>query len=127
MHELSIASAIVSEVSDALAAHGGGRVTAVTVRVGRLSGIVPGALVFGFEVAREGTPLAGARLHVERVPIVVWCATCEGAVTLDEPRFVCPTCGSATPELLGGRELEIASFEMDGDVQPERQASEATP
>ena len=61
MHELSIAESVV----DAVRARTADRhVTTVRLQVGRLSGVVPEALVFCFELATEGTPLEGARVTV---------------------------------------------------------------
>ena len=62
MHELSIAESIVQ----AAGAHAGGRrVRRVQVKVGELARVAPAALAFAFDLAAEGTPLAGAALEVE--------------------------------------------------------------
>lgn len=41
------------------------RVTAVHLRLGALAGVAPEALLFCYDVAVEGTPLAGSRLVIE--------------------------------------------------------------
>jgi hydrogenase nickel incorporation protein HypA/HybF len=48
----------------------GNRVTLLSVRVrlGPLSGVVAEALQFAFDVAAEGSPIAGARLEIEAAP-----------------------------------------------------------
>ena len=63
MHELAITQGVVDAVT---ARTGTARVAAVTVRVGRLSGVVPDAMRFCFDLVTESTPLAGARLEVEQ-------------------------------------------------------------
>ncbi len=124
MHELSVASALVAQAERAAVAAGSGRVVAVRVRLGRLSGLVPDSLSFGFEVAATGTALEGARLEVERVEPVVWCTPCGAAVTLASPtRFRCPVCDTPSAELLAGRDLELTSLEVE-DL-PEREGSRA--
>ena len=40
----------------------------VLIRIGPLSGVVPDALRFAFDVAVEGSPIAGACLDIEEVP-----------------------------------------------------------
>ena len=85
MHELSVAIALVSQAEQAARAAGAERVVAVRLRLGRLSGLVPDSLQFGFDIAAVGTVLEGARLEVERVEPVIWCPTCEAAVTLASP------------------------------------------
>lgn len=123
MHELSIARAVVAEVEDAARAHDATRIGSVTLRVGRLAGVVPGALTFGFEIASESTILEGAELIIDVEPTVVWCPVGEHQVELPDLRFVCPEHGCATPELLSGRQLEIARFEIvDPDPSGDRPA-----
>jgi hydrogenase nickel incorporation protein HypA/HybF len=66
MHELSIAVSLVEAVCDELPQWGRNvTVRRVVVRVGPLSGVVSSALAFAFDVAAEGTLIAGARLEIE--------------------------------------------------------------
>ena len=111
MHELSSARAVVAEVEDAARLHGADAVRSVTLAVGRLAGVVPAALTFGFELASVATMLDGAELIIEIEPTVVWCPAGEHQVELDDMRFVCPEHGCPTPELLSGKQLEIVRFE----------------
>ena len=90
-----------------------GSVAAVHVRVGPLSGVVPDALLFSYDVACEGTPLAGSRLIIEEVPLVVFCPRCETERTLDEVRLLCPECDTPTPDIRRGRELLLVALEME--------------
>ena len=76
MHELSIATNIVEIASQHVREAGGGRVAAVTLRIGRLSCVHEDALRYSFELVREGTPLAGADLRIVAVPVRVWCPRC---------------------------------------------------
>jgi hydrogenase nickel incorporation protein HypA/HybF len=67
MHELSIALSLIDAVCDELPRLGPNvAVRSIRVRVGPLSGVVPDALAFAFEVAAAESPLAGARLDIER-------------------------------------------------------------
>ncbi|MEV5840784.1 MULTISPECIES: hydrogenase maturation nickel metallochaperone HypA [unclassified Streptomyces] len=112
MHELSIATAIVEQADEWARADGADTVSTVSVRVGELSGVVPDALDFAFEMARDGTALAGARLVVEQVTARAWCGPCgeEFAVGMP-PFFWCPRCDRPSTELRSGRELEITAVE----------------
>jgi len=65
MHELSIAMSLVDAICDELPKLGSVTVRSVRIRVGALSGVVPDALTFAFDVAADGSPIAGARLDVE--------------------------------------------------------------
>ncbi len=121
MHELSIAVSLIETASDELGKAGGRapRVLALHLRLGLLSGVVKEALLFSFDLAAEGTPIAGARLDIEEVPVVVFCAGCAAPRTLATIQdFRCPVCGQPTPEVLSGRELELKSMEVSVDDDP---------
>ncbi|MFF5477589.1 hydrogenase maturation nickel metallochaperone HypA [Streptomyces sp. NPDC012935] len=112
MHELSIATAIIERAGELARADGTESVSAVTVRVGELAGVVPDALDFAFEVARDGTPLAEARLVVEQIPAQAWCSRCAEEFPVGMPPFFwCPRCDEPSSDLRSGRELEIAGIE----------------
>lgn len=115
MHELSIAQSVVSTVR---AAVGGRRVIAVTLRIGPLAGVVPDALMFGWDVVTSGTPLEGARLDVERVPVEIMCAGCgtTGERTASPP-WRCAACDGVCAPLGDGRTLEVGSVEVEDDVE----------
>jgi hydrogenase nickel incorporation protein HypA/HybF len=91
----------------------GQRVDAVHVRVGALSGVVKDALLFSFEVAAAGTPISGARLVIEVVPLVVRCASCAEERELEGFPLACPVCGSPTPDVVRGRELDLVALEVE--------------
>ena len=117
MHELSIAHSLVEAVCDALGADASaasGRVREVRIAVGRLSGVVPDALLFCYDIAAAGTPLAGSSLVIEAIPIAVWCAACEAERELpDGARFRCPVCDRPSGDIRRGRELDVVSFTLD--------------
>jgi hydrogenase nickel incorporation protein HypA/HybF len=64
MHELSIAQSIVELAWERA---GERTVTRVIVEIGARAAVVPDALHFCFELACEGTPLAGAALEIIRL------------------------------------------------------------
>ena len=115
MHEMSIAHGLVEAVTEATVARGGVRVTRVKVRIGCVSGVVPEALAFAYEVAIDGTMLDGSVLEIERVPLTLSCGTCgESACEDGAPQFVCPSCGDLAA-VLHGRELELIEMEIDDE------------
>ena len=68
MHELSIAVNIVDIACEEAERQGDSRVDAVYLNLGALSGVVKEALLFSWELACEGTRIAGARLAIRDVP-----------------------------------------------------------
>lgn len=65
MHELSIAVSIVDAVCEELQRRGDPKLLAVHLTMGALSGIVKESLLFAYDAACEGTPLAGTRLVID--------------------------------------------------------------
>jgi hydrogenase nickel incorporation protein HypA/HybF len=123
MHELSIAASIVEAVTESAAAYPGARVKEVRLRLGVLASVVEDSLKFCWEIATEGTALAGAALVVKMLPVVIHCAVCGVDVELDGVQsFRCPRCGEPAMDLRQGRELEIEAIEIEEPEtdQPER-------
>jgi hydrogenase nickel incorporation protein HypA/HybF len=113
MHELSIAMGIVEAALDEAQTRGV-RVSAVHLRLGALSGVVKDALLFSYEIACQDTALAGSRLVVEDVPVMVFCPQCKEKRTLPSVQsFCCPECGAPTRDVLQGKELEVFALEVE--------------
>lgn len=90
------------------------KILSVRLKVGALSGVVEGALQFGYEIATDGTPLAGSQLVVETLPVVIYCKQCDALRPLDGVQsFRCPVCNTPSGDIRQGRELEIESVEVE--------------
>ena len=112
MHELSIAMGIVEAAAEE-AQKRCVKVSAVHLRLGALSGVVKDALLFSYEVACQDTDLAGSKLIVEDVPVVVFCPTCNDTRELVSMQsFTCPVCNTPTMNILQGKELEVYALEV---------------
>ncbi|GMB08184.1 hydrogenase maturation nickel metallochaperone HypA [Thermolongibacillus altinsuensis] len=111
MHELSIAQNLVELVIEAAENTGMKRVHSVYLKLGVLSGVAREALEFSFDVVIQGTPLEGAKLVIEDVPVKVFCPACQEAHVLPEPfPMRCPVCGTRTSQVLEGLEMELFSL-----------------
>ena len=118
MHELSIAMSIVEAAVDE-AQRRGVQVSAVHLRLGALAGVVKDALLFSYEVACQNTPLAGSKLIVEDVPVVVFCPQCKEKRTLTSVQsFACPECDTPTMDIVQGKELEVFALEVEDEEVP---------
>ncbi len=113
MHELSIAMSIV-EVAQEEALERGVQVNAVHLKLGALAGIVKESLLSCYEMACLDTPLKGSRLVIEDVPVVVFCPACQAPRSLSSTQpFSCAECGTPTPQVIQGRELEVVALEIE--------------
>ena len=114
MHELSIAASIVDAVTETAAAYPGAQVREVRLRVGALASVIEDSLQFCWGVSTEGTPLAGAKLVVRMLPVIIRCPACGVDEELPGVQsFRCPRCGAPAADLRQGRELEIEAIEID--------------
>ncbi|MGI8459648.1 MAG: hydrogenase maturation nickel metallochaperone HypA [Propionibacteriaceae bacterium] len=108
MHELAIMQSVVDLVVERTA---GRPVAAVRLEIGRLSGVVPDAMDFCFELIVAGTPLDGSTLQITETPGRAACRTCGDRFEVDDLILLCP-CGSADVAVVAGRELLVTSVEM---------------
>jgi len=92
---------------------GATRVYSITLRIGALSGVVPEALEFAFEALAPGTMAESARLVVEHVPARFSCTTCGKEFVAGELFSLCPDCQTPSNDLRSGREMELASLEIE--------------
>lgn len=114
MHELSIAMSIV-DLAQEEAEQRGVRVTGVHVKVGALSGVVKDALLSSYDMVCFETPLKGSTLHVEDVPVVVFCPACRTERPIYSIQlFCCAECGAPASEIVRGKELEVVALEIEG-------------
>jgi hydrogenase nickel incorporation protein HypA/HybF len=110
MHEMSITQSVV-EICES--SSGGRRVTAVTLEIGDLAGVVPESIEFCFDACTRGTLLEGATLAIERLPALGRCHGCGAEFSLQALFDPCPGCGGYGVELLSGEELRVKDLEVE--------------
>ncbi|MDN5345521.1 MAG: hydrogenase nickel incorporation protein HypA/HybF [Clostridia bacterium] len=111
MHEL----ALIQEILDTVMARAWqsevSQVTLIKLSVGKISGALPQALEFGFDAAKRGTPLEGARLVIEEVEPLLQCNSCQQTFTSDGWAFICAACGGSDVRIIKGQEVILEYFE----------------
>jgi hydrogenase nickel incorporation protein HypA/HybF len=113
MHELSIALSIIEMAQEESDRRGGAQVQAVHLRLGLLSGVVKEALLSSYEMACHATPLEGSQLLIEEIPVEVFCPKCDAERPVSSIQwFCCPECGTPTPTVVRGKELEVVALEI---------------
>lgn len=109
MHELGITRNIVAIVHEAAK---GRRVERVTVEIGLLSGVVPDAIRFCFEIVARGTAADGAALEIQEIPGRARCAACGGEFEIVSLLAAC-ACGSRRMVRLHGEEINVRSMVIE--------------
>jgi hydrogenase nickel incorporation protein HypA/HybF len=109
VHELAITESLVSTVRERIGDDA--KVRRVRLIVGKLSGVVPDALMFCFDVCAKGTPLEGALLEIDEIAARARCRECDQETVIEDAIPLC-RCGSPDIALLSGQELRIKEVEV---------------
>ena len=109
MHELAITCNIVELVAEAAQ---GRKVTRVTVEIGKLSGVTPGAIAFCFPEVARGTEAEAALLDIREIDAAARCDICGTEFPTPSMLTACP-CGSLRFQRVIGEELNVKSIELD--------------
>jgi hydrogenase nickel incorporation protein HypA/HybF len=109
MHELGITQEIV-EICCRRSE--GACITRIVLEIGKLSGVLPDAVRFCFDLCSEGTMAEGAQLEIIEPLGSAHCRECGNLVQLLSPWGICE-CGSTNLEWLSGEELRIKEMEVN--------------
>ncbi len=112
MHELSLAMDLVEQLTEVAARENASEVTEINVVIGAMSGVERVPFEFAFPEAARNTPMEGAVLNIEEVPVVIRCSDCSGETEIDELLMVCPKCNSVSVEVIQGKEFLVKSMEV---------------
>jgi hydrogenase nickel incorporation protein HypA/HybF len=118
IHELSVTNAVLEIALDHAGRIPGQKIThirAIKLKVGEMRDIVDEFMQQYFSYVSRGTLAEGARLDIERVPIVYECSVCttQYPVTFKQlGNCKCPRCGENKAQLITGREFSIEGIEV---------------
>jgi hydrogenase nickel incorporation protein HypA/HybF len=113
VHELSMMQEVMEILGEQIRIHRVKKVHQVNLKVGRMMAVVPSSLSFCFEILSKHTPLEGARLAIEEIPVTCRCRECKEEFTVASFVFVCPKCRGTQLEQISGNEFSIQSMEVD--------------
>lgn len=114
MHELSLIQGTLDSVLPVARQNGATRITNITLRVGEMTMVVPEAMEFAFEALSEDIPmLEGCELVMEFVKPLSRCLDCGTEFEHDRFHNHCTNCDSSDTVLIAGRELNVASMEIE--------------
>lgn len=116
MHEVALVEALLESVQEHLRDSGiEGHVRRLEVVIGPLSGVVPEAFRFAFEVLSPETLGPTCELFIRTQPASCRCEACRAVSEIVELTYSCPRCGSQAIRLEGGRELLLQAIEVEED------------
>lgn len=117
MHELSVCQALLDQVVEIAAEHGGVRVSCITIRVGPLSGIEPQLLSRAFEVVCSGSIAAGTELNIEPEAVRIYCPACDRENPAAVNQLRCRQCSHVPVQLISGDALTLVSLSIERPVR----------
>ena len=110
MHELSIATALMEQVSDEAAMNQLTKVDQVELHTGFLRQVIPEMMQEAFREVIVGTIAEGATLIVKEISAEAKCNLCQKIFEPELACFVCPSCQKADVEILKGNEIILAAI-----------------
>ena len=113
MHEMSLAQALVDQVTELAEQDGCQKVLSVDVSIGALSGVMRESLEFCFPVVAQGTQLEGTKLNVTEVPLKAECRDCHSITNPEPYEVTCVHCGSLNLMVLEGKDFKLVSLEVE--------------
>ncbi len=113
MHECSVVESLIGLVAKRAGEAGAGRVLAVSVVAGELTGYTVESLRHYFEILTRGTQLEGAALSVRCVKPTMRCVSCGKVFERVRFSFDCPDCGMEGVPSGNGSEFYIDTIETE--------------
>ena len=116
MHELPIVESILKIILKHARANDVKKVKTIHLRIGRLSDLEDEWIQRYFDYSSKGTLAEGARIKIERTPIVMRCNACSTSYECELSKIgdtSCPACGGKRGTLLSGREYTIKEMEAE--------------
>lgn len=110
MHELGVVLEIFDLTEEIMQEQTLKKVSAVTVEVGELSGILPDYFRECWNAARLGGAFEKTELKLIVIPAAAKCA-CGEEYEMTANNRICPHCGKTDYTVLRGREFNILSIE----------------
>jgi len=113
MHEMPVTESILNVVLKHAAMNKAEKVISVNLQIGKLSDLQDEWLQRYFDYLSKGTIAEGAKLKIERTPVIMQCdgcSTCYEVEVAQMDNLVCPACGADRATFFSGREYYIKQW-----------------
>jgi hydrogenase nickel incorporation protein HypA/HybF len=115
MHELPITEEILKIVLKHAQINNVRQVMAIHLQIGKLSDLEDEWIQRYFDYLSKGTVAEGAKLKIQRMPIMMQCSACSTSYEAEAAKIgdlACPQCGQKESSLLSGRGYYIKDMEV---------------
>lgn len=112
MHEISLVRNIFRTLEEEFP-NDMDNIRGIFLKAGLLSNVQPILMQNAFQAVLEDQPqYSKTSLHVEVLPILIYCDDCDKTTEVQQYRFVC-TCGKPSRNVVQGEELLISRVEFE--------------
>src|SRR5487761_2206095 len=113
MHEISLVRNIFSTLEEEFPERMG-ELRGIYLKVGLLSNVQPILMQNAFDaVIQDEKKYGRTSLHVEVLPIRIYCEQCRAESEVNHFRFVCASCGTPSTQIIQGNEMLITKVEFE--------------
>lgn len=114
MHELSIAIQIMDIVDRHLPKNEKVLLKKISLKVGKLSAVVPESLSYCIEaITKDSSYAQGVELEIIEIPVQVECRDCKQVSQVDPCSIKCMDCDSRRIDIISGWEFSVESIEVE--------------
>ncbi len=113
MHEIGIMEQTLEIAIQNAQAQNANKIEKITMEIGKISGVVPEALKFAFDVVSKNTIAENATFIINNIPIICYCDSCQQNFYPQEWFFECPNCLEFSNNIIQGKEIKLLSVEID--------------
>ena len=115
MHELALMTSMVNRVCEIAKQNNAKKITKITVKRGEISGVIPEALNFCFDICVSDTIAQKAAFLIIDVPAKWKRKTCGQIISKVDDLNIpfCPKCNNYDLSFIEGREFQLDSIEVE--------------
>ena len=117
MHEIGIMEHTLEIAITSAKKQNASKINQITMNIGKLSGVIPDALEFAFDVLTNKTIAENAILKINTIPVICYCNACQENFSPQEWFFECPKCHQFSNNILQGKEIELISVEIESNQE----------
>ena len=116
MHELQVTESILNIALKYAGMNDVSRIVSIQLRVGEMSDLEDEWMQKYFDQLSEDTIAKGAKLKIEKIPVVMECDECAHSFSVnirEMKEILCPECSSKECTLTSGREYYVKNMEVE--------------
>lgn len=116
MHEISLVRSIFATLESECSEEEINTISQIDLKVGKLSNVEPVLMQNAFNAVVESeNRFKGVLLHIEVIPVTVFCSDCQKSSEVFHYKFACIYCNKATSDIQSGEELLIHQVHFNRD------------